>query len=159
MPIYEYGCTACGHKTDILHGINEGGPVFCPSCGAEGTMRKGFAAPAIVFKGSGWAKKDRSSGARTKAAAREEGRSDSKDAGSDSKDRGSDSKDGGSEKVSGESRPGDAGPKEPTRTGATSGSGDSSSSSGEAGGDRGGSSKRDGGSGSSSASSGSRGAD
>ncbi len=39
-------------------------------------MRKGFAPPAIVFKGSGWAKKDRNSGTRTKAAAREDGGAD-----------------------------------------------------------------------------------
>jgi putative FmdB family regulatory protein len=78
MPIYEYACTVCGHRTDILHGINDPGPHFCPECGAEGTMRKGFAPPAIVFKGSGWAKKDRASGLRTKAAAKADGSSDSK---------------------------------------------------------------------------------
>jgi putative FmdB family regulatory protein len=65
MPIYDYLCTACDHRADILHGINDPGPHFCPSCGAEGTMRKQFSAPTIHFKGSGWAKKDRggSSGA------------------------------------------------------------------------------------------------
>jgi putative FmdB family regulatory protein len=59
MPIYEYTCTSCGHTTDILHGINDPTPPFCPECGAEGTLRKAFAPPAIHFKGSGWAKKDR----------------------------------------------------------------------------------------------------
>jgi putative FmdB family regulatory protein len=59
MPVYDYLCTACDHRADILHGINDPGPNFCPSCGSEGTMRKQFAAPAIHFKGSGWAKKDR----------------------------------------------------------------------------------------------------
>ena len=76
MPIYEYGCMACGHKTDILHGIHEEGPHFCPGCGAEATMRKGIAVPAIVFKGSGWAKKDRSAGSRAKASGREDGSGD-----------------------------------------------------------------------------------
>lgn len=61
MPIYDYTCAACGHLTEVIHGMREGGPRFCPSCGAEGTMRKGFAAPAVHFKGSGWAKKERSS--------------------------------------------------------------------------------------------------
>jgi putative FmdB family regulatory protein len=69
VPIYEYVCSACHHRVDILHGINEDGPTFCPSCGAEGTMRKAFAAPTVHFKGTGWAKKDRSTGSRTKAAA------------------------------------------------------------------------------------------
>ena len=59
MPIYDYLCSSCGHRTEVIHGINEAGPRFCPSCGAEGTLRKGFSTPAILFKGSGWAKKDR----------------------------------------------------------------------------------------------------
>jgi putative FmdB family regulatory protein len=73
MPIYEYICTDCDHRADILHGINDLGPHFCPSCGKPGTMRKLFAPPTIHYKGSGWAKKDRgASGARsTKAAAGE----------------------------------------------------------------------------------------
>lgn len=59
MPIYDYVCSACGHRTEVVHGINDTGPRFCPSCGAEGTLKKGFNTPAILFKGSGWAKKDR----------------------------------------------------------------------------------------------------
>jgi len=70
MPIYDYLCSACDHRADILHGINDPGPLFCPSCGAEGSMRKQFAAPAIHFKGSGWAKKDRGGSSSTKAAAK-----------------------------------------------------------------------------------------
>jgi putative FmdB family regulatory protein len=70
MPIYDYLCTACDHRADILHGINDPGPNFCPSCGAEKTMRKQFAAPAVHFKGSGWAKKDRGGSGNTKAAAK-----------------------------------------------------------------------------------------
>ena len=66
MPIYEYACTACDHRADILHGINDPGPHFCPSCGREGTMKKVFAPPAIHYRGSGWAKKDRSATSRTR---------------------------------------------------------------------------------------------
>jgi putative FmdB family regulatory protein len=69
MPIYDYLCTACDHRADILHGINDPAPKFCPSCGAERTMRKQFSAPTIHFKGTGWAKKDRGgSSAGTKAS-------------------------------------------------------------------------------------------
>ena len=60
MPIYDYSCTACRHLVEVIHGINEAGPRFCPNCGVEGSMRKGFSTPAVHFKGSGWAKKDRS---------------------------------------------------------------------------------------------------
>jgi putative FmdB family regulatory protein len=70
VPIYEYRCTTCGHRTEILHGVNEPGPNFCPACGAERTMRKTISAPSVHFKGSGWAKKDRASVTKTKAAAK-----------------------------------------------------------------------------------------
>ena len=71
MPIYDYACTNCGHVTEVIHGINDAGPRFCPNCGAEGTMKKTLTAPAVVFKGSGWAKVDRrssSSSSGTKAS-------------------------------------------------------------------------------------------
>ena len=60
MPIYDYVCGACGHRLEVIHGVHEGGPKFCPACGVEGRMQKAFSAPTIVFKGGGWAKKDRS---------------------------------------------------------------------------------------------------
>jgi putative FmdB family regulatory protein len=71
MPIYDYRCSNCGQMTEVIHGIDAPAPRFCPACGAEGTLRKAFAAPAVLFKGSGWAKKDRSSSSasRTKAGA------------------------------------------------------------------------------------------
>jgi putative FmdB family regulatory protein len=73
VPIYDYACSNCGQMTEVIHGIDAAGPRFCPACGAEGTLRKAFAAPAVHFKGSGWAKKDRSSssagGSRAKPAA------------------------------------------------------------------------------------------
>lgn len=74
MPIYEYVCTACDHRADILHGLNDPGPNFCPSCGKEGTMRKQFAPPAIHYKGTGWAKKDRSSKPSNPASASDDRR-------------------------------------------------------------------------------------
>jgi putative FmdB family regulatory protein len=58
MPRYDYICTN-GHITEVMHGVNDPGPAKCERCGAE--MRKLLSTPAIVFKGSGWAKKDRSS--------------------------------------------------------------------------------------------------
>jgi putative FmdB family regulatory protein len=61
MPIYDYLCSACDHRLEVIHGVHDDGPRYCSACGAEGTMRKAIVPSAIVFKGSGWAKKDRSS--------------------------------------------------------------------------------------------------
>jgi putative FmdB family regulatory protein len=94
MPIYEYVCTSCDHRADILQGINDPDPKYCPSCGKEGTMRKQFAPPTIHYKGSGWAKKDRGASAGgTKAASARHG--DAKP-GSSSGESGASSSDGGS---------------------------------------------------------------
>ena len=71
MPIYDYVCSVCRHRLEVVHGIHDHGPSECPICG--GAMRKAMVAPAIHFKGSGWAKKDRGSAARTKAAAKADG--------------------------------------------------------------------------------------
>ncbi|HET9455959.1 MAG TPA: FmdB family zinc ribbon protein [Candidatus Limnocylindrales bacterium] len=73
MPVYDYTCSACGHVTEVLHGIYEHGPRFCPECGAEGTMSKKLVAPAVVFKGSGWAKKDRSGAKAASRSASDDG--------------------------------------------------------------------------------------
>ena len=117
MPIYEYACTACDHRTDILHGINDPGPHFCPSCGREGTMRKLFAPPTIHYKGSGWAKKDRGgSGTRTRASA---------SSGTSGESKG----DGGS----GSSGDGSAGTSSGSSGSSSSGSSSESSSSGSSG--------------------------
>lgn len=59
MPIYDYVCESCGHVMEVSHGIDAKGPTECPECG--GNLAKAFAAPAIHFRGSGWAKKDRKS--------------------------------------------------------------------------------------------------
>lgn len=58
MPIYDYDCVACGRRIEVVHGVYAPGPTHCPNCG-EGPLRKAIAAPAVHFKGSGWAKRDR----------------------------------------------------------------------------------------------------
>ncbi|MGH2467712.1 MAG: FmdB family zinc ribbon protein [Candidatus Limnocylindrales bacterium] len=55
MPVYEYEC-ANGHRVEVIQRIDAPGPVRCEICGAA--LHKLLARPAIVFKGSGWAKKD-----------------------------------------------------------------------------------------------------
>ena len=66
MPLYDYACTKCGRTVEVMHGVHGHGPAVCEVCG--GSMRKLLSAPAIVFKGSGWAKKDARSAAHAKTA-------------------------------------------------------------------------------------------
>lgn len=66
MPTYDYICSACGHETEVVHGVHGHGPSACPVCG--GPIRKSFTAPAIHFKGSGWAKKERGGGSHGSSA-------------------------------------------------------------------------------------------
>jgi putative FmdB family regulatory protein len=73
MPTYDYACAACGQRFEVVHGVHGHGPETCPNCGG-GPVRKAFAPPTVVFKGSGWAKVDRrASSGSTKRETGDEG--------------------------------------------------------------------------------------
>jgi putative FmdB family regulatory protein len=57
VPIYDYICNNA-HRLEVIHGVHDEGPAICPQCG--GPLRRALSAPAIHFRGTGWAKKDRS---------------------------------------------------------------------------------------------------
>ncbi len=52
MPLYEYRCTNCGERIEILQHVGEGPPRECPHC--AGHRETVLSAPALQFKGSGW---------------------------------------------------------------------------------------------------------
>lgn len=52
MPLYEYLCSSCKKKIEVLQGFNEKPIRNCPHCG--GKLKKLMSSPAIQFKGSGW---------------------------------------------------------------------------------------------------------
>src|ERR1700687_5022960 len=52
MPLYEYQCTACGKRTEVLQRFEDAPPAACPACG--GAVKKLVSSPAFQFKGSGW---------------------------------------------------------------------------------------------------------
>jgi putative FmdB family regulatory protein len=58
VPIYDYVCASCGTRIEVLHGVHAPGPDRCEHCG-QGPMRKLLTPPTIHFKGTGWAKKER----------------------------------------------------------------------------------------------------
>ena len=76
MPIYDYVCTSCGQRAEVIHSVHASGPEACSACG--GPMRKALSAPAIVFKGSGWAKKDARSASRNAASTKDDKAKDDK---------------------------------------------------------------------------------
>jgi putative FmdB family regulatory protein len=53
MPIYEYRCSACGHKLESLQKLADAPLVTCPSCGKE-ALQKQLSAAGFQLKGSGW---------------------------------------------------------------------------------------------------------
>ena len=59
MPTYDYVCQNCGHAMEVMHSVHGHGPASCPKCG--GAMKRAFSPPAVHFKGTGWARKERSS--------------------------------------------------------------------------------------------------
>lgn len=52
MPIYSYGCPACGHAQDHLMKMSDPAPA-CPSCGGRDYAKKVTAA-AFALKGGGY---------------------------------------------------------------------------------------------------------
>ena len=56
MPIYEYQCTQCSERHEVIQKFSDAPLSHCPSCG--GDMKKLPSSPAIQFKGSGFYKTD-----------------------------------------------------------------------------------------------------
>ena len=72
MPIYEYQCTECGERHEVIQKFNDEPLAHCPKC--SGAMKKLFSSPAIQFKGSGFYKTDYGSGTSSRGS---ESKSDS----------------------------------------------------------------------------------
>jgi putative FmdB family regulatory protein len=56
MPTYEYACTECGDRTEVVQSISDAPLTTCTVCG--GKLRKVFSPVGIVFKGSGFYRTD-----------------------------------------------------------------------------------------------------
>ncbi len=52
MPIYEYECTACSKRTELLQKVDDPPLEKCPDC--EGAVHKVVSPAGLHFKGSGW---------------------------------------------------------------------------------------------------------
>lgn len=67
MPIYEYECSACGSRTEILQRIGEAPLKVCEQCG-KSSMRKLVSPTGFRLGGSGWYETDFKSGKRRNVA-------------------------------------------------------------------------------------------
>lgn len=83
MPLYEYCCTDCNKRLELIQKFSDPDPADCSECG--GHLEKVLSAPAIRFKGSGWYVNDYarkssavSSSAKSEKSAEESSKSESK---------------------------------------------------------------------------------
>jgi len=77
MPLYEYECTKCGERIEIIQKFSDPLYTHCPKCG--GDVRKLISSAAIQFKGSGFYKTDYANKpAETKSESKGESKGESK---------------------------------------------------------------------------------
>ena len=100
MPTYEYACSECAARLEVVQRFTDEALTVCPTCG--GRLRKVFSPVGVVFKGSGFYRTDSRPAKTSETAAKSDSKpaeskpSESKPAsGSDSKP----SKSGASDKV------------------------------------------------------------
>ncbi len=53
MPLYEYQCSACGRRFEVIQKYSDPPAATCKECG-KGPVERLPSTPAIQFKGSGW---------------------------------------------------------------------------------------------------------
>ena len=60
MPTYQYACTDCGDRSEVVQRFTDDPLTVCSACG--GKLRKVFSPVGIVFKGSGFYRTDSRAG-------------------------------------------------------------------------------------------------
>jgi putative FmdB family regulatory protein len=102
MPTYDYRCSECGHRFEVVQSFHDAPIRECPVCERPDSVRKVYGNVGVVLKGSGFYRTDN----RTSAGA--SGNS-SKGADSGSSDKSSDSGAGTSDKKSTDKQSSDSG--------------------------------------------------
>ena len=67
MPIYEYGCKACGFQKDVLQKMSDEPLKTCPECHKE-AFTKRISAAGFRLSGSGWYETDFKTGKKKNLA-------------------------------------------------------------------------------------------
>ena len=53
MPIYEFECSECKHRLEVMQKVSDKDPGKCPKC-TKGTLKKLISSTSFALKGSGW---------------------------------------------------------------------------------------------------------
>lgn len=53
MPIYDFQCTSCGFKDELMRKSSDINTIACPQCHAE-SFSKMLSAPSFQLNGTGW---------------------------------------------------------------------------------------------------------
>jgi putative FmdB family regulatory protein len=123
VPTYQYACTDCGDRTEVVQKFTDDALSVCTTCG--GKLRKVFSPVGIVFKGSGFYRTDSRNGP-VPAEASKDGAKDAKDAKDKARNgSGSSSAEGGSSGSSSGSESGGSGSS--SGSGGSNGSGEKKS--------------------------------
>ncbi len=69
MPTYQYACTECADRSEVVQRFDDEPLTVCTACG--GKLRKIFSPVGIVFKGSGFYRTDSRNGANSVPAAKD----------------------------------------------------------------------------------------
>jgi putative FmdB family regulatory protein len=94
VPTYQYACTECGDRSEVVQRFSDDPLTVCTACG--GKLRKIFSPVGIVFKGSGFYRTDSRNGASSVPAAKEGPANGSNGSSSDSSSTSSDGAKSGS---------------------------------------------------------------
>ena len=84
MPTYQYACTDCGDRSEVVQRFTDDPLTVCIACG--GKLRKVFSPVGIVFKGSGFYRTDSRNGSSTVGAGKDGAAKDGAANGSSSAD-------------------------------------------------------------------------
>ena len=101
MPTYEYACTQCGQRVEVVQSFSDAPLETCDKCG--GRLRRVFHPVGVLFKGSGFYSTDARGGRG--ASSRDGDRGKSKES-SDSKSEPSSNKEGSNKEGSSSNKEG-----------------------------------------------------
>lgn len=54
MPTYEYRCTECGNRIEVMQRMSDAPLTLCPACQKDGLTRVVSGGVGVLYKGEGW---------------------------------------------------------------------------------------------------------